>query len=106
MVNMFLLEGRLVADPEFRYLPDGRTMATFRLAVAREDGVTADFITVTAWEGVAEAVGTHLAKGRHVLVRGHFHSRSRYENHVADKVDFLDRPKEVHNSGARPPKDL
>ena len=103
MVNVVVLEGRLVADPEMRYTPQGIPVANFRIAVDRpftnQDGTReADFLNVVAWRKLGEIVGNHLAKGRLVSVQGRLQSRqweaqdgskrTAYEVN-ADAVNFL-----------------
>jgi len=108
MLNRVVLIGRLTRDPELRYTPNGTPLARFSLAVERpftsqsgERGV--DFIDIVVWGKLAETVTDHLNKGRLVAVEGRLQVRS-YENNqgqkrrvsevVAEKVQFLDWPKE------------
>ena len=108
MLNRVVLIGRLTRDPELRYTPNGTPLARFSLAVERpftsqsgERGV--DFIDIVVWGKLAETVTDHLNKGRLVAVEGRLQVRS-YKNNqgqkrrvsevVAEKVQFLDWPKE------------
>lgn len=68
-MNSVNVTGRLTADPELRYTNDGKAVTNLRLAVnGRNDRV--DFIDVTAWGKVAEAVAEHKGKGDQVAVSG------------------------------------
>lgn len=105
MLNVVVLIGRLTKDPELRYTPSGKAVATLRLAVDR--GTTnpqgekeTDFIDVVVWERQAETVANYLQKGRLVAVQGRLQIRQ-YETQegqrrekaevVASSVRFLDR---------------
>ncbi|MDI3299642.1 MAG: single-stranded DNA-binding protein [Bacillota bacterium] len=108
MLNVVVLVGRLVRDPELRYTPSGVAVCNFSLAVDRpftnqQGERETDFIDVVTWRHLAETVANHLTKGRLVAVHGRLQIRS-YETQdgqkrrvaevVADTVRFLDRPAE------------
>lgn len=107
-MNEVWLIGRLTKDPEVRQTPGGKTVAKMTLAVDRDfknaDGEReADFIDVLTWEKLADSCSKHLGKGRLVSVKGRLQIRSYDDSQgirrkaaevVADKVSFLDRPKE------------
>lgn len=80
MLNSVVLIGRLTKDPELRYTPSGKAVATLRLAVDR--GTTnpqgereTDFIDVVVWDKQAETVANYLQKGRLVAVQGRLQIR-------------------------------
>ncbi len=74
MYNKVILAGRLVRDPEMKYLQDGKAVTSFTIAVDRgfkKDGDSqADFIKITTWGNTAEFVGKYITRGRLVLVDG------------------------------------
>lgn len=81
MLNSVVLIGRLTADPEIRYTPDGTAVGRFSLAVQRpkrSDGQDpgADFIDIVIWRRLAEVVAEHLSKGSLVAVEGRIQVRS------------------------------
>jgi single-strand DNA-binding protein len=108
MLNRVVLIGRLTRDPELRYTPSGVAVASFTLAVERpfvsQSGEReVDFIDIVVWRKLAETVANHLNKGRLVAVDGRLQVRSyetqegqkrRVSEVVAEKVQFLDWPKE------------
>lgn len=112
MLNRIVLIGRLVRDPELRYTPSGRAVATFALAVDRpftnKDGEReTDFINIVVWRKQAENCANYLSKGRLAAVDGRLQIRS-YEQDgqrkyftevVADNVRFLDRGSKADRSG-------
>lgn len=73
-MNVAILTGRLVRDPEIRQTPGGKTTASFTVAV--DDGKDKDgerksqFIPVVAWEKTAELVNRHFLKGDPITVTG------------------------------------
>ncbi|MDR5695965.1 MAG: single-stranded DNA-binding protein [Armatimonadota bacterium] len=105
MLNRVILIGRLVRDPELRYVPSGQPVASFTLAVDRpftsqQGEQQTDFIDIVAWRRLAEQVTQYLGKGRLVAVEGRLQIRS-YETAdgqkrkvaevVATNIRFLDR---------------
>lgn len=80
---MDTLIGNVVADPELRYTPNGKAVASFRLAVnnraKNEKGVWVDvgtdFHDVTVWQALAEHVDDSVEKGTRVIVVGDFRER-------------------------------
>lgn len=105
MLNVIILEGRLVADPEMKYTTQSVPVASFRLAVDRPftnqaGNKETDFFNVTCWRKLGETVANNLTKGRLVSVQGRMQMRQ-YETQDgskrtvydvnADAVNFLDR---------------
>jgi hypothetical protein len=62
------LAGWLVADPNLKYTPPGKTVCRMRLA--HNDTKVAQFHDIVAWEGVAETAAESLRKGAAVAVEG------------------------------------
>lgn len=73
-INVVVIEGRLVRDPEIRQTPSGVSVADFTVAVDRRyksgEEKQADFIRVTAWRGTAEFVQKYFGKGDGIHVFG------------------------------------
>ncbi len=104
MFNRVILVGRLVADPEVRYTPDGIPIAIFRIAVNRpvrrgaEQQV--DYFRIVTFRRLAEFAQSYLTKGRLILVEGKLRTRS-YNDAMgqrrttteiwADAVQFMER---------------
>ena len=75
MLNTITIMGRITKDIELRQTGSGVPVTTFSVAVDRDyqpkDGdKIADFISVTAWRGLAEFCSKYLGKGRQVVVTG------------------------------------
>lgn len=110
-MNNVVLIGRLVADPDLRYIPSGTAVSRFTLAIDRQlsrekkqemearNQPTADFIRITVWGKMAENCANFLAKGRLVGVQGRIQTGS-YDDKdgkrvyttevVANNVEFLE----------------
>lgn len=114
-MNVVVLVGRLVRDPEIRYISDNqRAVTTFTLAVDRpfsKDG-GADFLRIVVYGKSAENCATYLAKGSQVGVQGRIQTGSyetktgekRYTTDIiADRVEFLQRAGQG-SADARPPR--
>jgi len=83
MVNRALLIGRLGADPEVRYTPDGAMVTSFRLATDEQwKDKAGEKVQKTEWHRIvtfgklAEICGNYLSKGKMVFVEGRIQTRS------------------------------
>jgi len=104
VLNVAILMGRLVADPELTHTQNNISKTTFTLAVDRafgkkgEDKQT-DFIDFIAWRNTAEFLCKYFSKGQLVAVQGSIQTRSYTDTQgnkrkafeiVADEVHFAD----------------
>jgi len=107
-VNKVILIGRLGADPDVRYSPNGTAIA--RLSLATNESVPAgegnweertEWHRIVAFGKTAESCGNYLSKGRLIYVEGRLQTRQwedaqgvkRYTTEiVARDVQFLGSP--------------
>ncbi len=82
-VNKAILIGRLGKDPELRYTPSGRAVATFSLATSEvyqnQEGQRQENTTwhnIVCWGKTAELAKEYLRKGREVYLEGRISNRS------------------------------
>lgn len=108
MYNRIVLIGRMTADPELKYTPQGTAVVNFRIAVDRpfankQGERETDFIDIVAWRQSAEFASNYLNKGRLVLVEGRLQIRDwqtkegekrRTAEVQVDNLRALDRPRE------------
>ena len=103
-MNKVILTGRLTKEPEVRYTPNGKAVASFTLAVDNGFGENkkTDFIPIVVWGNSAEFCGNNLNKGSKVLIDGRLQVRSydakdgskRYVTEVvANYLEALERTK-------------
>ena len=76
-MNKVFLIGRLTADPDLRYVKDGKAFARYSLAVrrrykSRDGNFITDFINCVSWVGAAEYI-SHAKKGDMIAVIGELH---------------------------------
>ena len=83
MINKCILVGRLGADPEVRYLPDGTMVVNLRLATDETwKDKQGDKQQKTEWHRVvifgklAEIAGKYTGKGRLVYIEGRIQTRT------------------------------
>ena len=83
MVNKALLLGRLGADPEVRYTPDGTMVVNFRLATDLQwKDKNGEKLQRTEWHRIvtygklAEICGNYLSKGKLIFIEGRIQTRS------------------------------
>lgn len=119
MLNNCTFQGRFAADPEMRTTQSGLTVASFRMAVDRDNvgqdgrGAT-DWLNFVAWRKTAEFVCQYFRKGSTALVECQCQTRS-YEDKngqkrtatefVVQKIHFCGPKTEqrVDDGGEAPP---
>jgi single-strand DNA-binding protein len=81
-LNKVQMTGRLGADPEMRYTPQGHAVTTFRAAsnrswrtAAGESHEATEWFRVVAWNKLAEICNQWLSKGSRVYVEGRMQTR-------------------------------
>jgi single-strand DNA-binding protein len=111
--NFVVMEGRLVNDPDLRYIQNGTALCSFSVAnnysyyKGDELQNEVNFIEVTAWSKLAEQCGEFLKKGRRVLINGRL-KQNRWQDDkgathskvglVCSQVRFLDHPETEDSS--------
>jgi single-strand DNA-binding protein len=83
MVNKAILIGRLGADPEIRYTPDGAMVTNFRIATDEqwkdkngEKVVKTEWHRIVTFRKLAEICGNYLSKGKLVFIEGRIQTRT------------------------------
>ncbi|WP_119072120.1 single-stranded DNA-binding protein [Aggregatilinea lenta] len=81
-LNKVMIIGTLGRDPELRYTPSGRPVASFSVATSRtwtsSDGERreeTEWFNVVAWGNLAEICKSHLNKSQQVYVEGRLQTR-------------------------------
>lgn len=111
MSNHITILGRLTRDPEIRYTPSQKVVATFTLAVDRPfsgaDGKReADFIPCVVWGKSAELIGNSCAKGHRLCVEGRLQIRQYDDKNgqrrwmtevIVSGFDFVERRSDAQN---------
>lgn len=114
MLNVAVLMGRLVADPELRHTPNDIAVTSFTVAVDRsyvKNGSErqTDFIDVVAWRSTAEFISRYFRKGQMIAVQGSIQTRTYTDKDgnkrkafeiVADNAHFAEPKRD--SSGAAP----
>ncbi len=90
MINNVTLVGRITKEPELRYTPQNKAVATFTLAVNRQfknakGEREADFINCVIWGKSAENLANWTHKGQLIGVTGSIQTRN-YENQQGQRV--------------------
>lgn len=117
MTNITVLRGNLTRDVELKYLPDGKAVAEFGLAVNEGygDKKSVSFFNITAFGKTAENVSKFCGRGSSVCVIGKL-KQDRWDDKegikrsavkiYANNVEFLDKKGEGSGSGNVPDEDL
>lgn len=81
-INKVILVGHLGRDPEVRYTPNGKAVASFSVATSKnwtdKQGQRQDrteWHRIVVWDKLAELCGEYLAKGRQVYIEGELQTR-------------------------------
>jgi single-strand DNA-binding protein len=97
-LNQVTLLGRLTADPDLRYRPDGKPVTELR--VATNERQEPEYHDVVSYDRLASAVAEYCRQGSLVLVTGRLHGQSwkaqdgsprRRVVVIAESVQFLTR---------------
>lgn len=109
-VNKVILLGNVGRDPEVRYLPSGKAVATFSLATSsrRKDKNTGETIEDTQWHRVTcydrlvEIAGEYVKKGRPVYIEGSIKYGKYTDQSGVEKntVDIIARELQLLGSGS------
>ena len=82
-LNKVQLIGNLGKDPEIRFTPEGKQVATFSMAVNRtfknKEGESIDdtqWFNIEAWTGLAKVVEDHLKTGDRIYIEGRLKTES------------------------------
>lgn len=116
MLNVAVLMGRLVADPELRHTPNGISVTSFTVAVDRsyvKAGTErqTDFVDVVAWRNNADFVCKYFRKGQLVAVQGSIQTRTYSDKDgnkrkaveiIADNVHFAEPKRDGGSAGGYP----
>jgi single-strand DNA-binding protein len=113
-MNKAIIMGNLTRDPELRYLPSGKPVCNFSVAVNdryKKDGEQVEnvsYFDIVLFGNQAESVNEYMEKGRTVLIEGKLQQR-RWEKDsqkrskieiIASSVTFIDKG---NSKGAEPP---
>jgi single-strand DNA-binding protein len=116
MLNVTILTGRLVADPELRTTQNGVSVTQFTIAVDRgyvkqgEEKQT-DFFDVVCWRSTAEFVCKYFNKGNLISVQGMLRTRSYTDKEgnkrkvtevLAEQVHFTESKKQSDSGNQQP----
>lgn len=75
MLNQCNFIGRLGAAPESRYTGSGKQVVNFRIAVQERKDADTEWVSVIAWEKLAEICSQYLDKGSLVFISGRMQTR-------------------------------
>lgn len=94
-MNKIILMGRLTRDPEIRYSQGEKPIAVARYSLAvdkkqkREDGITADFFNMVAFDRLGDFAARYFRKGIKIVVSGHVQTGT-YENKDGVRMPFFE----------------
>ena len=111
-MNLVVIMGRLVRDPEIRHAKDNMCVAKFTVAVDRrgKDKET-DFISCTAFGKTAEFCEKYIKKGTKVALEGRWQTGSYTNKEVAkvytndciiDQIEFAESKKSEETAPKAP----
>jgi single-strand DNA-binding protein len=76
-LNKAIVMGHVGRDPELRYTPSGKAVATFSVATNRKvgDNLQTEWHSIVVWERQAEFASKSITKGALVLAEGRLQTR-------------------------------
>jgi single-strand DNA-binding protein len=86
-LNLCTFIGRLGADPETRYMPDGTAVTNFSIAVGWKTSTKegTEWVRICAYDKLAEICGQYLVKGKQVHVMGQMRTRKWTDREGVDR---------------------
>ncbi len=113
MVNKFILQGRLTADPEVKQTQSGVSCANFTVAWSEKykEVETKCFQRCKAWRSTADFLGKYFTKGQEIIVVGKMTTEQwekdgqKYSAQVltVDEANFCGSKKDNAGESATPP---
>ena len=101
-LNQCLFIGRLGKDPEMSYIPQGKAVTKFSIAVDQGKEQKPMWLDIECWDKLAEQMNVFLYKGAQVFVQGRL-KKSTYTGKdkgehlaiaiVATNIQLLDKAK-------------
>lgn len=107
-LNVVVLMGRMVADPELKRTQSGVYVSSFRVAVDRsfsKEERKADFIDVVAWKGTAEFICKYFHKGSMIALAGSLQTRNYEDKNGNKRTAYEVVANEVHFAGSQAKKE-
>ena len=111
-MNLIVLKGRLIADPEVKSVGVKQTtICEFCIAVDRRfEKDKTDFINCQAWGNTGEFIGKYFSKGKEIALVGELHivkfekdGENRYLTRVkVDNVEFCGSKNDNNNNSEKP----
>ena len=97
MYQQCIIVGNLGRDPEMRYMPDGRPVTNFSVAVNKrwtnQDGTQGEktwWFRVACFGRLAETTNQYLSKGRQVMVIGEVSADAYISKQTSEAVGTLE----------------
>ena len=108
--------GRLGADPEIRYMPNGDPVANFSIAVGEkwtdkqtgEAKENTEWVRIVAFRKLAEIIAEYLKKGSQVFISGKLKTRKWQDQNGQDRYTteiIADQMQMLGSKQDRPPHD-
>ena len=85
-LNQCSFIGRLGKDPEMNYIPSGKAVTKFSLAVDQGKHQDTLWLTIVCWNDLAERMNLYLSKGLLVFVQGRLVQRSYQDKNKVERV--------------------
>lgn len=107
-LNQCQFIGRLGSDPETRFMPNGKAVTSFSIAVSSQwkskDGEkqeATEWVNITAFEKLAEICGEYLKKGSQVFISGKMKT-DKYEKDGVTKYSTKIIAQDMQMLGGKP----
>ncbi len=109
-LNKCLFIGRLGADPEMRSTQTGKSVANFRIAVGSswkdkgtgEKKEQTDWVSIVAFDRLAEICGEYLRKGSQVFIEGAQRTRKWQDKNGVDRYSTEIIASQMQMLGGKP----
>lgn len=104
-MNVVILKGRLVHDPEYRETQSGIAMCRLTVAVDgfkdKDGNKQADFIECTAWRKTAELISRYFVKGQEIVIEGNLKNNNYEDKNGVKHYSYTVNVNQVHFCGSK-----
>jgi single-strand DNA-binding protein len=112
-LNQCSFIGRLGRDPETRYMPSGKAVANFSIAVGSkwkdkssgDSKESTEWVNIVAFDKLGEICSQYLKKGAQVFIQGAFKTRKWKDKEGKDRYSTEIIANQMQMLGGRPQSD-
>ena len=104
-MNIVIIKGRLVRDPDFKQTQSGISMCRLTVAVDgfkdKDGNRQTDFIECTAWRKTAEFIARYFTKGQEIVIEGNLKNNNYEDKDGVKHYSYTVNVNQAHFCGSK-----